>query len=58
MSDDKRLLRKLKREVKRDGNRKRRRFLKDVHSEASDFDFGRNQSDVMNTPPGNREATK
>ncbi|MEX1231768.1 MAG: hypothetical protein WEB58_16090 [Planctomycetaceae bacterium] len=46
--DDKRLMRKLKRDVKRVGNRKRRRYLKDVHFEPGDFDFGRNRSDVMN----------
>ncbi len=50
MQDDKRLLRKLKREIKRAGNRKRRRYLKDVHADASDFRFGRNRSDVMNEP--------
>jgi len=50
MNDDKRLLRKLKREIKRAGNRQRRRYLKDVDAESSDFRFGRNCSDVMNEP--------
>lgn len=50
MNDDKRLLRKLKREVKRAGNRKRRRYLKNVSSEPDDFNFGRVRSDVMNEP--------
>jgi hypothetical protein len=51
MNDDKRLLRKLKRDVKRAGNRKRRRYLKDVDAEPDDFDFGRKRSDVMNERP-------
>jgi hypothetical protein len=50
MRDDKRLLRELKREIKRAGNRKRRRYLKDVTTEADDFSFGRKRSDVMNQP--------
>jgi hypothetical protein len=48
MHDDKRFLRKLKREIKRAGNRKRRRYLKDVAAEPDDFRFGRERSDVMN----------
>jgi len=51
MNDDKRLLRKLKRDVKRAGNRKRRRYLKDVAAEPDDFDFGKRRSDVMNERP-------
>lgn len=51
MNDDKRLLRELKREVKKCGNRKRRRYLKDIDAEPGDFDFGRNRSDVMNERP-------
>ena len=47
MRDDKRLLRQLKRDIKRAGNRKRRRYLKDVNAEADDFSFGRMRSDVM-----------
>lgn len=54
MNDDKRLLRELKREVKKQGNRKRRRYLKDIHAEADDFDFGRNRSEVMNERPARR----
>lgn len=50
MTDDKRFLRKLKRDVKRTGNKKRRRYLKDVSASADDFDFGRARSDVMNEP--------
>jgi hypothetical protein len=50
MRDDKRLLRRLKRDTKRVGNRKRRRYLKDVNADPKNFDFGRNRSDVMNTP--------
>ena len=51
MTDDKRFLRKLKRAVKRVGNRKRRHYLKDVDADPSDFDFSRDRSDVMNEPP-------
>jgi hypothetical protein len=50
MRDDKRLLRQLKRDIKRAGNRKRRRYLKDVTTQADDFDYGRKRSDVMNQP--------
>jgi hypothetical protein len=48
MHDDKRLIRKLKKEVKRSGNRKRRRYLKAVDAEPNDFEFGRNASAAMN----------
>jgi hypothetical protein len=48
MRDDKRLLRQIKREIKRAGNRKRRRYLKDVTAEADDFSYGQKRSDVMN----------
>ena len=51
LNDDKRLLRKLKRDVKRAGNRKRRQYLKDVSAEPGDFDFGSKRSDVMNERP-------
>jgi hypothetical protein len=50
MQDDKRLLRQLKRDVKRSGNRKRRRYLKEVEADPNDFAFGRSRSDVMNEP--------
>lgn len=48
MNDDKRQLRELKREVKKSGNRKRRRFLKDLRANPEDFDYGRHRSDTMN----------
>lgn len=48
MHDDKRFLRKLKREIKRAGNRKRRHYLKDVSADPDGFCFGRDRSDVMN----------
>jgi hypothetical protein len=48
MKDEKRFLRELKRSVKKAGNRKRRRYLKDVTAEADDFSFGRDRTDVMN----------
>jgi hypothetical protein len=51
MRDEKRLLRILKRDIKRTGNRKRRRFLKDVDAQAENFDFGRDRTDIMNERP-------
>jgi hypothetical protein len=54
MTDDKRFLRKLKKEIKRTGNKKRRRYLKDIDAEPDDFRFGRNRSEVMNEQPPNR----
>lgn len=50
MHDDKRFLRKLKRQVKKAGNRKRRRYLKDLDAPADDFQLGRDRTDVMNEP--------
>lgn len=50
MHDDKRLLRELKRDIKKQGNRQRRRYLKNVQAEPDDFDFGRACSEVMNQP--------
>jgi hypothetical protein len=61
-NDDKRRLRKLKRDIKRTGNRKRRQHLKraltDNPEEAADasFEFGRDSSQFLN---GNdRDATR
>jgi hypothetical protein len=51
MRNEKRFLRTLKRGIKRTGNRKRRRFLKNVHVAPEDFDLGRNRTDVMNERP-------
>jgi hypothetical protein len=48
MQDSKRFYRELKREIKRAGNRKRRRFLKNPEADISDFNFGSNQSDILN----------
>ena len=48
MSDDKRFLRRLKREIKQAGQRKLRRYLKNVDANADDFDYGRDRSDIMN----------
>jgi hypothetical protein len=60
-SDDKRRLRKLKRDVKRTGNRKRRHHLKrtlveNPEAADTDFEFGRDSSQFLN---GNdRDATR
>ena len=51
MHDEKRFLRSLKRDVKRIGNRKRRRFLKNIAAAPEDFSFGRDRTDLMNKLP-------
>ncbi len=48
MHDDKRLLRKMKKEVKRSGTRKRRRYLKDLTADPDQFEFGGDSSQVFN----------
>ncbi len=48
MNDEKRRLRELKRDIKKTGNRRRRRFLKQLDQEPDDFDFGLDRSDTMN----------
>lgn len=48
MSDDKRLLRQLKRSIKQSGNRKRRRYLKDVSTDSDEFSLGDDSSAFMN----------
>ena len=48
MRDDKRRLRQLKRDIKKQGNWKRRRFYKDISAEADDFDFGFDSSRLLN----------
>ena len=50
MSDDKRFLRRLKRQIKQTGNRKLRRHLKKIDADASEFVYGCDRSDVMNEP--------
>jgi hypothetical protein len=50
MHDDKRMLRELKRSIKQAGNRKRRRFLKDVSIDHDQFDYGDDSSAFMNEP--------
>jgi len=54
MRNEKRFLRTLKRDIKRTGNRKRRRFLKNFDAAVEDFDFGRDRTDVMNERPRER----
>lgn len=51
MSDDKRLLRQLKRSIKQSGNRKRRRYLKNVFADADSFSLGDDSSAFMNESP-------
>jgi hypothetical protein len=54
MDQDKRLLRKLKRDIKRAGNKRRRQFLKRQLEEKPEdapyaqFDFGRTSSEGLN----------
>ena len=56
MRNEKRFLRTLKRDIKRTGNRKRRRFLKNIDVSPEDFYLGRDRTDVMNERP--REKPK
>ena len=56
MRNEKRFLRTLKRDIKHTGNRKRRRFLKNIEASPEDFDLGRDRTDVMNERP--REKPK
>ena len=51
MRNEKRFLRTLKRDIKRTGNRKRRRFLKKIDTSPEVFDLGRDRTDVMNERP-------
>jgi len=51
MRNEKRFLRTLKRDIKRTGNRKRRRFLKNIDASPDDFVLGRDRTDVMNERP-------
>ena len=46
--DDKRLIRNIKKQIKKDGNRKRRRYYKNLNNESGDFDFGSNSSKPLN----------
>jgi hypothetical protein len=57
MKDEKRFLRRLKRDLKRAGSRRRRRRLKDLEADPHDFDFGRNRSELMNKPRGERKTS-
>ena len=50
MSDEKRLLRRLKRQIKQTGKRKLRRHLKKIDADVSEFNYRRDRSDVMNEP--------
>ena len=51
MRNEKRFLRTLKCDVKRTGNRKRRRYFKNIDKSPEDFDLGRDRTDVMNERP-------
>lgn len=56
--DDKRFYRKLKQEVKKTGNRKRRRFLKDLSADPGDFEFGSAESSAFNGRDGQRKRVR
>ena len=62
--DDKRFLRQLKRDVKKAGNRRRRRFLdralrdNPVDAANDEFDFGRDSSAVLNEPQDKKRTKK
>ena len=46
--DDKRFYRDLKKDIKKTGNRKRRRFLKDLSADPGEFDYGSAESSAFN----------
>lgn len=48
MTDDKRFYRNLKKEIKKTGNRKRRRYLNNLETNPDDFDYGFNESSALN----------
>ena len=48
MSDDKRLIREIKRNIKKTGNKKRRKHLKDLEADPGNFDFKQNSSKILN----------
>ena len=48
MHDDKRRLRQLKRDIKKQGNRKWRRFYTDISAAVDDFAFGFDSSRLLN----------
>jgi hypothetical protein len=56
--DDKRFYRELKQQVKKTGNRKRRRFLKDVSADPGDFEFGSAESSAFNGRDGKRKRVR
>ncbi len=55
MHDDKRQIRKLKKEVKRAGTKKRRRFLKNLSADSDDFEYGGDSSEPLNEKRQNRD---
>jgi hypothetical protein len=58
MSDEKRYYRELKQQVKRTGNKKMRRFLKDPNADPSDFDYGTAESAAFNGRDGKNRKRK
>ena len=57
MNDEKRWLRQLKKQIKKQGKRKRRRFLKNVNTDPDDFNFRGDCSEAMNEPaPRSRQS--
>lgn len=60
MADDKKFYRELKKVIKKTGNRKRRRYLKDHLDPEADqeFDFGYDESSALNGRDGRRRRKK
>ena len=50
MNDEKRKQRQWKRQLKSIGNKKRRRYLKNVESDPDEFDYGKDRTDILNEP--------
>lgn len=60
MHDEKRFIRKLRKQIKQAGNRKRRRYLKQIDREPGDFSYGRMRVDLLDAiyPDTKRRRSK
>lgn len=56
--DDKKFYRELKGQIKKTGNKKKRKFLKDVTTDPGDFDYGSDQSSALNGRDGKNRKRK
>jgi len=56
--DEKRLYREIKRDVKRQGNKRRRRFLKNLEADPNEFEFGTDASSMLNGMDSERKRAR